>query len=722
LVLKQIFTLFLFFGIIPSFSQTPAVVISSYYNADSPVDEWTELLVIKDNTNMVNWKLQNSNSTQTIWQPAIIFSDSVFWNHMRAGTIIKVDHRCCKNPEILSKGDGYIEIAANDPNLSFLTGGNFGNPPGYNGPTLNIDPTGGLLVLMDSSGNIIHALGHRPVPGPLFNSLPLPKLNYDGTLNAGEAVFVCPGSNSDEYGYLAPQDGSTWTSAGAGSNLTPGLPNICAASTTANADYWISLRQPQWINPTLIGWTNGANNLITLNWNAQEDAYPPDFTQKYLILRNTTDNFDTPVDGRFYFRGDHIGGAVVVKVIEHSQTLTFVDTVSVPCSTGLYYRIYSFRYSYDYLYGNNYNPARGSAYNETSFASTHVSGVLPIAPTAASCDRDTLCSNDNGTITLSAVGGSGETLNWYIGGCGGTQIGTSFGGANSITALSPDNNTTYYAGWENSCGTTSCVGVTVFVIPAVPVSLTITSDSSAVCEGTYVTFTSHPVNEGNSPVYTWTLNGDTIQSGSSPIFTEALKQGDFVKCWLTSSVTCPQTNPIDSPPLAITIYPSPFVNLTDQSYLCAGDPIQLDAGSNYASYIWQDGNTSRYYTATNIGEYSVMVTDVNGCKGGDTVHVKNCDSTVFVPNAFSPNNDRLNDVFRAVSTGDNITRFSMKIFDRWGALIFESNDIYEGWTGEVKTELAPSDTYIWIITYQQSSVSTNNVSTVSKRGTVVLLR
>jgi len=671
---------------------------------------------------MYNWKLQNSNATQTAWQPAITFSDSVFWNHMRAGTVIVIYHRCCKYGTCV-KGDGYTQLAANETDIySVFSGGNFGNPPGNNGPTLNVDPSGGLLVLLDASGNVVHALGHRSVPGPLFNSLPLPKLNHDGNLNTGEALFVCPGSNPDENGTLAPQEGSTWTTAGPSSSTTPGLPSVCAASATGSSDFRRSLRQPQWINPTLSGSANGAGNLVTLNWNAQEDAYPPDQTEGYLILRNTSDNFGTPADGRDYYPGENIGGAVVDTNIRASQTLTYIDTVSVPCTTGLYYRIFPFRYCTDYVQGNTYDPARGRAYNETSFTTAHVTAVLPVAPVAASSDRDNICSSDTGHITLSAAGGSGATLNWYTTGCGGTLIGSVSGPANSLAIPSPANTTTYYAGWENSCGMSACASLTVTVIPAVPVSLTLTACQSNVCQGTPVTFTAHPVNEGNSPVYNWTVNGNALQTGSSPVYINNMTVGDTVSCWLTSSVSCTVMNPVESPPLALTVYPLPVVDLTDEPFLCAGDPVQLDAGPGFTSYLWQDGSPGQYYTATNTGNYMVTVTDSFGCIGSDSVQVKNCDSALFVPDAFTPNNDGLNDVFRAVSSGDNITRFSMQIYDRWGALVFESNDIIQGWNGQIKNKLAPADTYVWVITYQPFSISNAHASTTRERGTVVLIR
>ena len=104
------------------------------------------------------------------------------------------------------------------------------------------------------------------------------------------------------------------------------------------------------------------------------------------------------------------------------------------------------------------------------------------------------------------------------------------------------------------------------------------------------------------------------------------------------------------------------------------------------------------------------------------MQLKNCDSTLFVPDAFSPNGDGVNDVFRVVSSGDNITNFSMQVFDRWGELVFESSDINKGWDGQLRNQLAPAGTYVWKITYHLSSPSNTYGSTISKHGTVILIR
>lgn len=86
---------------------------------------------------------------------------------------------------------------------------------------------------------------------------------------------------------------------------------------------------------------------------------------------------------------------------------------------------------------------------------------LPVPPTSAGVDRNNFCADDGGDITLTASGGSGATLQWHSGSCGGTLEGTG----TSLTIASPTVTTTYYARWVNDCGTSTCAEVTVNVLP-----------------------------------------------------------------------------------------------------------------------------------------------------------------------------------------------------------------------------------------------------------------
>jgi len=452
--LRFAFIIFLLCRMFPLFSQSPAVVISSYYNATDPRDEWSELLVIADNTNMYNWIFQDNNSTQTAWQPAITFSNPVFWNNMRAGTVIIIWHRMIgstgvAHPVDANKEDGYVEVSANDP--TYFSGGAFGTSPLYAGATLNIAASGDLLVLQNATPAFVHALGHKAVFGTSWTPLPLPKLNYKGSITDGQVVVVCPGSNLDEYGNIAPQDGTTWASAG--NFLSQGLPNNCTSST-ANSDFWRSLRQPT-LNPTsLTATVNGTNTQVILNWDAVPDPFPSDGTMGYMISRSTFPHFGNPVDGHTYLIGDQLAGTdTVIALIGSSQTLTYTDNITVPCGSGYDYRIYAYRYGTDEVHGNDFNVARGRAYNESVNPGTaHANASFPVAPVTATTDRNNFCTDDAGNITLSAVGGSGTTLNWYSGSCGGILIGSGSGTTNSITIPSPTASTTYYARWESTCG------------------------------------------------------------------------------------------------------------------------------------------------------------------------------------------------------------------------------------------------------------------------------
>jgi hypothetical protein len=105
--------------------------------------------------------------------------------------------------------------------------------------------------------------------------------------------------------------------------------------------------------------------------------------------------------------------------------------------------------------------ASGLVSTTCSTASVTVDST-PTAPSSASVDRQGFCAGDAGTISLTAVGGSGSTLNWYTGSCGGTLVGSG----NPLVIASPGATTTYYARWSTSCGNSSCASVDVAVSTA----------------------------------------------------------------------------------------------------------------------------------------------------------------------------------------------------------------------------------------------------------------
>ncbi|NIG55263.1 gliding motility-associated C-terminal domain-containing protein [Chitinophaga sp. Cy-1792] len=162
--------------------------------------------------------------------------------------------------------------------------------------------------------------------------------------------------------------------------------------------------------------------------------------------------------------------------------------------------------------------------------------------------------------------------------------------------------------------------------------------------------------------------------------------------------------------------PSGF--LVADTTLCTWGEITIPVRKPYVAYRWSDGSTANHYTTGLPGLYALEVTDALGCTGKEYVRVtaKSCGWGIYVPNAFTPNNDGQNDVLRPRVFG-NVSRYQFSVFDRWGNLVYQSNSINQGWNGKNKNLDAPAGTYVWMCIYQMQ----NEPEQVSK-GTAVLLR
>jgi gliding motility-associated-like protein len=117
------------------------------------------------------------------------------------------------------------------------------------------------------------------------------------------------------------------------------------------------------------------------------------------------------------------------------------------------------------------------------------------------------------------------------------------------------------------------------------------------------------------------------------------------------------------------------------------------------------------------GTYWVIMQNEKCCFSVDTVVVLLFD--VFVPNAFRPGG--ANPLFRAIPTGGvDVNNFEFYIFDRWGQNVFKSQDISQGWDGNIDGKEAPGDVYVWIMNYIVEN--DGNEQKVTYKGSVVLLR
>jgi gliding motility-associated-like protein len=154
--------------------------------------------------------------------------------------------------------------------------------------------------------------------------------------------------------------------------------------------------------------------------------------------------------------------------------------------------------------------------------------------------------------------------------------------------------------------------------------------------------------------------------------------------------------------LHVTFNDSLDLNIGRDTTLCVGEEFVLHVKTNANDFAWQDGSTALIYSVGDSGIYQVIAH--NGC-GYDTasVHIvrKTCTCELTLPNAFTPNNDGLNDVFRPLHPC-NMTEYHIQIFDRYGKMIFLSSDFGKGWNGTYNGMQAENGTYIWMASYRNT--------------------
>ncbi len=117
-----------------------------------------------------------------------------------------------------------------------------------------------------------------------------------------------------------------------------------------------------------------------------------------------------------------------------------------------------------------------------------------------------------------------------------------------------------------------------------------------------------------------------------------------------------------------------------------------------AQIMWSDSSVGSQLMVNRPGQYWGVLS-LNGCKASDTILiVEECIELgkFYIPNAFTPNGDLINDVFKIEGMSDS-SDSSIQIFNRWGSLIFSSENAAQGWDGRIQGENAPPGVYLYVI-------------------------
>ncbi|HRN55370.1 MAG TPA: gliding motility-associated C-terminal domain-containing protein, partial [Agriterribacter sp.] len=147
--------------------------------------------------------------------------------------------------------------------------------------------------------------------------------------------------------------------------------------------------------------------------------------------------------------------------------------------------------------------------------------------------------------------------------------------------------------------------------------------------------------------------------------------------------------------------------------ICPGEQIRLNPGQ-FLTYYWQDGSTGQSFTVTKAGLYRVTVTTDCG-EATDDIRIteKNCE--IYFPNAFTPNNDGINDVFNILNAY-GLQDYRLVIFNRWGQKVFETRDYRNGWDGRTKGIMQDAGVFIWQCHFKKSGIEFN------MKGMVMIIR
>ena len=264
----------------------------------------------------------------------------------------------------------------------------------------------------------------------------------------------------------------------------------------------------------------------------------------------------------------------------------------------------------------------------------------------------------------------------------------------SMVVASPTANINYTVLGYNQGGTVTCSQVMSYSIVVIPIAKASVSNSVAICDGAKVTLTA---SGGNTIVWTPTV-GLNVGTGSGVVASPSVSTEYTIDVSYNSFCGAQKT-------VFVKVNPNPTVVAGRDTILNLEQAKFINA-TGTGTLTWIDGSeimcrdcpTSQVFpTAT--GCYVVEALNEFGCKATDEMCIEvTTEFGVYVPNAFSPNGDGVNDEF--LISGFNITDISMDIFNRWGEKLFSSKDITQGWKGTFKSQPCEVAVYVYKITYK----------------------
>jgi len=301
--------------------------------------------------------------------------------------------------------------------------------------------------------------------------------------------------------------------------------------------------------------------------------------------------------------------------------------------------------------------------------------------------------------------------------CGsGASTYTWTGGVSDCVAFTPGATATYTVTGTSAAGCTNTDAVNVNVDPAA--SPVFSANVTSGCSPLVVTFTNQTggVNcawdfgDGNTGTGCATVTHTYTAVGCYDVMLTTQSANGCVGTVTLNNYICVTPDPVAS------FIPNPIEMTTDNT-----SSTMSNGSTNADTYLWtfEDGTTSTLFEPTHSfpsseGTYGIELVaySVSGCTdtAWATVVVKE-DVIYYVPNTFTPDGDEHNQGFLPVFTsGFDPFNFNMKIFNRWGEVVFETNNHLVGWDGTYHEKLVQDGTYTWKIEFKISANDSRRVA------------
>ncbi|HRS54096.1 MAG TPA: PKD domain-containing protein, partial [Bacteroidales bacterium] len=434
------------------------------------------------------------------------------------------------------------------------------------------------------------------------------------------------------------------------------------------------------------GLTAGTYTITITDANGCDTVANIDINQPPQLVLSTTGNYSACLNETVTFGASATGG-VTPYVFDWDNGLGQGDSFTITATTT-----------------TTYNVTVTDANNCTSGPLSLTITVYPPLALNVVANPSNICDGDPVVLTATGGGGNGGpyTYTWDNG------INTN---SSSVTVF-PNVTTTYSVTVSDNCTTPLATASTIVTVYPTPTA-SFTSDVFNGCQPFTVNFIdlSSPNN-----IQSWAWNFGDPSSGANNSSNQQNPTHTFnqsgtynISLSVTTPDGCKNTYVYNN---MITVYPKPI-----PSFVATPNPgstlnslITFSDASIYASYWnWNFGdnlslnNTSNLpsptHTYLSAGDYVVtlVVTSDYGCIDSTTNIIKILQDFMFwAPNAFTPNENGINDIWKPYGVNIDPDNYELYIYDRWGKEIFFTRDINQGWDGTINNTPAQEGIYNWL--------------------------